>query len=46
MRDELSFSNGGLHNIKFNGVKLSSGIYFCKLEYRGKIKAIKMLLVK
>lgn len=36
----------GYHSIIFNGVELSSGIYFVKLESEQYLKVQKVLLVK
>jgi Secretion system C-terminal sorting domain len=37
---------GVVHQVQFNGSNLASGIYFSRLEFRGKMQVRKMLLLK
>jgi hypothetical protein len=36
----------GTYSVDFNGSDLPSGVYFCRLEYNGSFKSIKIMLLK
>jgi len=36
----------GTYSVDFNGGDLPSGVYFCRLEYEGSFKSIKIMLLK
>lgn len=38
--------NGGSHSIIWNAANFSSGIYFVRLEYEGRVKSRKIILIK
>jgi hypothetical protein len=40
------YRSAGIQNITFDAVHLSSGVYFARLETAGKIKIVKMILLK
>ncbi len=40
------YRNAGLHQVNFNALSLTSGVYFYKLETAGKIAMQKMILLK
>ena len=38
--------SAGMYSVDFNGSDLPSGVYFCRLEYDGSFKSIKIILLK
>lgn len=41
-----SFKSRGRHNLRFNASGYSSGVLFCKIEFGGQSKVIRMALIK